>query len=66
MSHSSGYKFDMVVFKTPREQINALIDEKNELIAALEEIANTACGEASHQYIALVALAKLGADKGEK
>jgi hypothetical protein len=31
MSHSSGYKFDKVVFKTPREQINALVTEMSEL-----------------------------------
>ena len=31
MSHSSGYKFDKVVFKTPREQINALITEVESL-----------------------------------
>ena len=31
MSHSSGYKFDRVVFKTPREQINALITEMEAL-----------------------------------
>lgn len=48
-----------------QEQLATMTAERDELVAALEEIGNTACGEASHQYIALAALAKLGADKGE-
>lgn len=37
--------------------------QRDELVKVLEEIGNTACGEASHQYVALAALAKLGAGK---
>lgn len=40
-------------------EIERLRDENAKLRAALEQIGDTACGEASHQYIALQALAAM-------
>jgi len=40
-------------------EIDALRKEREELIAALEEIADTAPGEGSHQYMAIVAIDKV-------
>lgn len=40
-------------------EIDALRKEREELIAALEEIADTAPGEGSHQYMSIVALDKV-------
>ena len=42
---------------TLEQQLSAAQARILELREALEEIGNTACGEASHQYIALTALA---------
>ena len=41
-----------------RKDVLAMIELLREMAGALESIGNTACGEASHQFIALQALAK--------
>lgn len=42
-----------------RAELTSIKQQRDVLVAALEKIGGTACGEASHQYIALTALAKV-------
>ena len=67
-SRPSGGVYCVVVYKRGLvmegvwikvEELEKLKQQRDDLLAALEEIGNTACGEASHQYMALAAITKV-------